>query len=143
LGYANARSELMFPWTPIMDAPVDDDERDMAANYFHVNIPSKSPREALQPLIDKYRRLQYIIKPPSESTGHELYLEEFEYLRPYEGPGDRREEFDSIDSKTLSRLRHLKDLYLWCGWNLNTIEQATFRRDEFIEKREGLLAAVG
>jgi hypothetical protein len=125
-----------------MDAPVDDDERDMTANYFHANILSKSPREALQPLIDKYRGLQYIIEPPSESTEHELYREEFEYLRPYEGPEDRREESESIDSKTLSRLRYLKDLYLWCGWNLNTVEQAAFRRDEFIERREKFLAGV-
>jgi hypothetical protein len=133
----------MFPWTPIMDAPVDDDERDMTANYFHVNIQSKSPREALQPLIDKYRGLQYIIKPPSESTEHELYLEEFEYLRPYEGPEDRREESEASDIKTLSILRHLKHLYLWCGWNLNTVEQAAFRRDEFIQTRKELLAALG
>jgi hypothetical protein len=125
-----------------MDAPVDDEERDMTANYFHVNIPSKSPREALQPLIDKYRGLEYIIKPPSESTGPELYLGEFEYLRPYEGPEDRREESELTDSKTLARLRQLKYLYLWCGWNLNTAEQATFRRDEFIEKREEFLAEV-
>jgi hypothetical protein len=126
-----------------MDAPVDDDERDMTANYFYANIPSKSPRKALQPLINKYRGLRYVIKPPSESIGHELYLEESEYLRPYEGPEERREESEASDIKTLSILRHLKDLYLWCGWNLNTVEQAAFRRDEFIEKRKELLAAVG
>jgi hypothetical protein len=132
----------MFPWTPIMDAPVDDDERDMTANYFHVNIQSKSPREALQPFIDKYRGLEYVIKPPSESTGHELYLEEFQYLRPYEGPEDRREESEANDRKTLSIIRHLRDLYLCCGWNLNNVEQTTFRRDEFIERREEFLAGV-
>jgi hypothetical protein len=126
-----------------MDAPVDDDERDMTANYFHVNIPSKSPREALQPLINKYRGLRYVIKPPSENIGEELYLEESEYLRPYEGPEERREESEASDIKALSILRDLKDLYLWCGWNLNTVEQAAFRRDEFIEKRKKLLAAVG
>jgi hypothetical protein len=126
-----------------MDAPVDDDERDMTANYFHVNIPSKSPREALQPLINKYRGLRYVIKPPSENIGEELYLEESEYLRPYEGPEERREESEASDIKTLSILRHLRDLYLWCGWNLNTVEQAAFRREEFIEKRKELLAAVG
>jgi hypothetical protein len=43
----------------------------------------------------------------------------------------------------LASLRQLKDVYLWCGWNLNTMEQAAFRRDEFIEKREKLLAAMG
>jgi hypothetical protein len=133
----------MFPWTPITDAPVDDDERDMTANYFHVNIPSKSPREALQPLINKYRGLRCVIKPPSENIGHELYMEESEYLRPYEGPEERREESEASDIKTLSILRHLRDLYLWCGWNLNTVEQAAFRREEFIEKRKELLAAVG
>jgi hypothetical protein len=125
-----------------MDAPVDDDERDMTTDYFHANIPSKSPREALQPHIDKYRGLQYIIKPLSEDIENELYIEECEYLRPCEGPEDRREEFESIDSKTLSRLRHPRDLYLWCGWNRNTIEQAAFRRDESIEKREELLAGA-
>jgi hypothetical protein len=87
----------MFPWTPIMDAAVDDDERDMTANYFHANIPSKSPREALQPLIDKYRGLQYIIKPPRMGFDHELYLEESSYLRPYQGPEDRREESEASE----------------------------------------------
>jgi hypothetical protein len=85
-----------------MDAPVDDDERDMTANYFHVNIPSKSPREALQPLINKYRGLRYVIKPPSENIGEELYLEESEYLRPYEGPEERREESEASDIKALT-----------------------------------------
>jgi hypothetical protein len=133
----------MFSWTPIMDAPVDDDERDMTANYFHVNIPSKSPREALQPLIDKYRGLRYVIKPLRGGIGHELYLEEFKYLQPYEGPEDRREESEASDREILSILRRLKDLYLWCGWNLNTVEQAAFRRDEFIKKREEFLAGTG
>jgi hypothetical protein len=114
--------ELMFPWTPIMDGPVDDDEQDMAANYFHAHIPSKSPREALQPLIDKYRGLQYIIKPPSGGIAHELYLEEFQYLQPYEGPEDRREESEASDTEILSVLHGLKGLYLWCGWNVNTVE---------------------
>jgi hypothetical protein len=132
--------ELMFPWTPIMDGPVDDDERDMTANYFHANIPSKSPREALQPLIDKYRGLQYIIKPPRGGIGHELYLEESNYLKPYEGPEDRREESEASDREILSVLRRLKDLYLWCGWNVNAVEQVSFRRDEFIEEREKFLA---
>jgi hypothetical protein len=70
-------------------------------------------------------------------------LEESEYLRPYEGPEERREESEASDIKTLSILRHLRDLYLWCGWNLNTVEQAAFRREEFIEKRKELLSAVG
>ena len=132
--------ELMFPWTPIMDGPVDDDERDMTANYFHANIPSKSPREALQPLIDKYRGLQYIIKPPRGGIGHELYLQESNYLRPYDGPEDRREESEASDREILSVSRRLKDLYLWCGWNDNTVEQVSFRRDEFIEEGEKFLA---
>jgi hypothetical protein len=72
-----------------------------------------------------------------------IWREESEYLRSYEGPEERREESEASDIKTLSILRHLKDLYLWCGWNLNTVEQAVFRRDEFIEKRKELLAAVG
>jgi hypothetical protein len=116
---------LMFPWTPIMDGPVDDDdERDMTGNYFHAYIPSTSPREALQPLIDKYRGLQYIIKPPRGGFGHELYLEEYHYLRPYEGPEERREESEASDREILSTLRGLKDLYLRCGWNINTAEAA-------------------
>jgi hypothetical protein len=132
----------MFPWTPIMDAAVDDDERDMTANYFHVNVPSKSPREALQPLIDKYRGLHYVIKPPRGGFEHELYLEESAYLQPYEGPEDRREESEASDREILTMVRHLKDLYLWCGWNVNAVEQAAFRRDEFIEEREKLLAGL-
>jgi hypothetical protein len=132
----------MFPWTPIMDAAVDDDERDMTANYFHANIPSKSPREALQPLIDKYRGLQYIIKPPRMGFDHELYLEESSYLRPYQGPEDRREESEASDREVLTTLRQIKYLYLWCGWNVNAVEQASFRRDEFIEEREKLLAGL-
>ena len=67
-------------------------------------------------------------------------MEESNYLQPYDGPEDRREEFEASDREILSVLRRLKDLYLWCGWNVNTVEQVSFRRDEFIEEREKFLA---
>jgi hypothetical protein len=63
----------MFPWTPTMD------------DFDIDTLPSQSPREALQPLIDKYRGLRYVIKPPRGGFGHELFLEEEQYLRPYDG----------------------------------------------------------
>jgi hypothetical protein len=118
----------MFPWTPIMD------------DFDIDTLPSQSPREALQPLIDKYRGLRYVIKPPRGGFWHELFLEEEQYLRPYDGPEDRREESEGADREILVGLRGIKDLYLSCGWNVNAVEQGAFRRDEFIERREAFLA---
>jgi hypothetical protein len=120
--------ELMFLWTPIMDD-------------FDVDVlPSKSPREALQPLVDEYRGLRYVIKPPRGAFGHELFLEEEVYLRPYDGPEDRREESEAMDREILAISRGIRELYVGCGWDVDSVEQGSFRRGEFIERREAFLA---
>lgn len=39
-------------------------------------------------------------------------------------------------------MRGLKDIYLDCGWNVNTVNQDSFRRSEFIERRRRYLQDV-
>lgn len=61
----------MHPWVALYSVPVDDDEeRDTSLNYFGASVPWKPPREALQPLIDNFRSLDYINRPPWAGTEH-------------------------------------------------------------------------
>jgi hypothetical protein len=128
----------MHPWVSLYSAPVDDDEeRDMSLNYFRAYIPSMSPREALQPLINKFRTLDYINRPPWAGTEHQLVYEESAFPPP--DRTDFRDE-SAFESQVRARdeflaKRHLKDLYLECGWDVKAVEQTAFRRDEFLEKR--------
>lgn len=135
----------MRPWVALYSVPVDDDEeRDASLNYFRAHVPSKPPREALQPLIDKFRSLAYINRPPWAGTDHELVYEESAFPPP-----DRADFSDDSDFESRVRARdeflakrRLKDLYLECGWDVNAVEQTAFRRDRFIEKRSRHLDAI-
>lgn len=129
----------MHPWVSMSVGPgVDDkEERDMSLNYFRAYIPSMSPREALQPLIDKFRSLDYINRPPWAGTDHQLVYEEWVFPPPVRT--DFRDESD-FESQVRARdeflaKRQLKDLYLECGWDVNAVSQTAFRRDKFLENR--------
>ena len=116
----------------------------MSVDYFRAYVPSMSPREALQPLINKFRALDYINRPPWASTEHELVYEESAFPPPERA--DFRDE-SGFESQVRARdeflaKRHLKDLYLECGWDVNAVEQTAFRRDEFLEKREQYLNTI-
>lgn len=122
----------------------DEEERDVSLNYFRAYIPSMSPREALQPLLNKFRSLDYINRPPWAGTDHELVYEEWAFHPPvrtdfrddhaFENQVRARDEF-------LAK-RQLKDLYLECGWDVDAISQPEFRRDEFLEKRRRHLDTI-
>jgi hypothetical protein len=136
----------MHPWVSMSTGPgVDDEEeRDMSLNYFRAYIPSMSPREALQPLINKFRSLDYINRPPWAGTDHQLVYEEWAF--PPLVRTDFRDESD-FESQIRARdeflaKRQLKDLYLACGWDVNAVSQTAFRRDEFLEKRRQHLDAI-
>jgi hypothetical protein len=136
----------MHPWVSMTTGPgVDDEEeRDMSLNYFRAYIPSMSPREALQPLINKFRSLDYINRPPWAGTDHELVYLERDFPPPVRT--DFRDERD-FESRVRARdeflaKRQLKDMYLECGWDVNAISQSAFRRDEFLEKRRRHLDTI-
>ena len=52
------------------------------------------------------------------------------------------EDPDDQDYKIWQAEMHLKELYLECGWDVNAVEQSTFRRDEFLDKRRRYLQDV-
>jgi uncharacterized membrane protein YccC len=39
-------------------------------------------------------------------------------------------------------IRGLEDIYVDCGWNINTVDQSTFRRDQFIGRRKRYVETV-
>jgi hypothetical protein len=136
----------MHPWVPMTTGPgVDDEEeRDMSLNYFRAYIPSMSPREALQPLINKFRSLDYINMPSWAGMDHELVYEEWAFPPPVRTDFRDEESFESevqAQSDFMAK-RHLKDLYLECGWDVNAVSQIAFRRDEFLEKRKRYLDTI-
>jgi hypothetical protein len=133
----------MHPWSTFVSTSVDDpEERDMSLNYFRAYIPSMSPREALQPLINKFRRLEYLSRPPWAGTEHELIYEDSPFdpaLLDRDSP--RYEQNLMIGNEWLA-LRHLKETYLECGWDVEAVVQTGFRREEFLEKRRRYLDVV-
>lgn len=123
---------LVTPWKHWGD-PSD------SSDYFHV--PAVTPREAFQPLINKYRTLEYLGTPPFMELNNDLFPE---YGRtPPEDFSDEgaraqyRADYDVWEAK-----RKLKDLYVECGWDVGAVEQAQFRREEFVERRERYLKEV-
>jgi hypothetical protein len=129
----------MHPWFTLSSTPVDDDsERDMTLNYFRAYIPSMSPREALQPLISKFRRLEYLNRPPWAGMAHELIYED----SPFYPPSRDHDEVGLMLGREWLALRHLREIYLDCGWNVDAVVQTAFRREEFLEERRRYLDEV-
>jgi hypothetical protein len=94
------------------------------------NLPYSSPREALQPVIDKFRGLRYILEPVrgDGSWEHELLMDEFE-------DDEFRTSECAEDGWRDEMYRRLRELYLECGWDVDAVEQRGFRRGEFLQKR--------
>jgi hypothetical protein len=135
----------MHPWFSLFSMAVDDpEERDMSLDYFRAYIPSMSPREALQPLINKFRRLEYINFPPWAGTEHKLVYDSSYSPPPLrDGNGiddERNPEFERYEEWLA--LRHLKVIYLECGWDVDVVVQTSFGQEEFLEKRRGHLDEV-
>lgn len=102
-------------------------------------MPAKSPREAFQPPIERFRGLQYISHPSNVKEGeYQLVVDEWDIFVPDDAP-DRARELTEELYKKWQHSRGLEDLYLHCGWRPRQIDQSAFRRDEFIEKRRQYL----
>jgi hypothetical protein len=124
-GCADDSAELVSPWKHWGD-PTDN------TNYFHV--PAVSPREAFQPLIDKFRGLEYLGTPPFMEFNNDLFLENGR-TPPEDWDEGAKVQF-RVDYDVWKAKRKLADFYIECGWDVNAGEQPDFRRAEFITKRE-------
>lgn len=94
-------------------------------NYFQV--PPVSPREAFQPIIDNFRSLDWL----AAGSLHSLEPE----WRYMEMPGAGSQELYQAKYNVWKAIRGLKDIYLDYGWNVNAVDQNSFWRSEFIERR--------
>jgi hypothetical protein len=73
---------VVYPWTP--QAEDDDTE--------YYDVPAKSPRDAFQSLIDKYRCLQYISRPTNAKEGEfQLFVDECHIFAPENCPDEVHE----------------------------------------------------
>jgi hypothetical protein len=123
--YAKKSPEVVYPWTP-QDEPEDVEFYDVSA---------KSPREAFQPLIDKFRKLQYISRPSNAKEGeYQLITDEWDISVPEDAPDRARELTEELHRKW-QHSRELEQIHLQCGWRPNQVDQSAFRRDEFIGRR--------
>ncbi|KAI7212141.1 hypothetical protein KC333_g7276 [Hortaea werneckii] len=140
----DTESQKVFPWTPMYDgaSAADDDGDDSdGCDYFHVK--PKSPREALQPLINEFRGLHYINKPLNENTNtsHQLFEETLNVGVTKTFTEDEIRRWVGKEYYRHWQIsRELKDMYLDCGWQVDSVEQPDFRREEFLERRRRHLA---
>jgi hypothetical protein len=106
-------------------------------NYFEV--PPVTPREAFQPIIDNYRSLKWLATGERSS-----FLPKWPYIEwPSSGKHpERAHKIYQADHDIWKAMRGLKDVYLDCGWNVHAVEQSSFRRDEFIEKKKRYMEDV-
>jgi hypothetical protein len=120
---------VVYPWTP--QAEDDDTE--------YYDVPAKSPRDAFQSLIDKYRCLQYISRPTNAKEGEfQLFVDECHIFAPENCPDEVHEIAQELQADwQLSR--GLEGIYLECGWRTDRVDQSAFRREEFLERRRRYL----
>ena len=111
-GCADDSTELVSPWKHWGD-PTDN------TNYFHV--PAVSPREAFQPLIDKFRGLEYLGTPPFMEFNNDLFLENGR-TPPEDWDEGAKVQF-RVDYDVWKAKRKLADFYIECGWDVNAGEQ--------------------
>lgn len=120
---------VIYPWTP-------QDEPEETAYY---DVPAKTPREAFQSVINKFRGLQYISHPSNAKEGeYQMVVDEWDVIVPDDVPDRVRELTEQLHRKW-QYSRGLKDMYVECGWRPEQIDQSAFRRDEFIERRRRYL----
>jgi len=122
-------SEVVYPYTP-QDEPDD-------GKYY--DVPAMSPREAFQPLIDKYRGLHYTSRPSNAKEGeYQLIIDEWDVCVPDNAPVRARQLTEELHRRW-QYSRGLEEIYLECGWRPDQVDQSAFRRDEFLEKRRRYL----
>ena len=94
-----------------------------------------SPRQAFQPLLDKFRGL------------HQLVAPEHGQVNTSQDASPQRWQFGTeaqyrAEIKVWAAVCGLADIYLECGWNANAIAQTGFRSIEFIEKRSNYMGEI-
>jgi NAD+--asparagine ADP-ribosyltransferase len=106
-------------------------------NYFEV--PPVTPREAFQPIIDNYRSLKWLATGERSS-----FLPRWPYIEwPSSGKHpERAHQRYQADYDIWKAMRGLKDVYLDCGWNVHAVEQSSFQRNEFIERKKRYIEDV-
>ncbi|KAK5137432.1 hypothetical protein LTR08_009011 [Meristemomyces frigidus] len=119
-------TKLMTVWKPYDDPDVDSND------YFHVQ--AKTPREVLNPLINEYSSLNYLGTPEGITQFDDNLFAEYGRQPPDESKEPDCRQFRA-DYDVWVAVRKLKELYLECGWVVDDVEQPSFRRDEFLEKR--------
>jgi hypothetical protein len=103
----------------------------------YYEAPPLSPREAFRPLIDDYRSLNWLVTVTFGQLHTEWPWTEF----PQDWPESHRREYET-DHDVWKAVRGLADIYVDCGWNVNAVDQSTFRREEFIERRKRYVETV-
>ncbi|KAK3678259.1 hypothetical protein LTR78_001554 [Recurvomyces mirabilis] len=99
--------------------------------YFHLS--GGQPREVLEPFISKCQQLLYFGIAEGLDFRYEFYHDSGGHP-----PVDWEEHFQRqwlASYNVWAAARKMKDIYLDCGWNVNTSDRSGFRSDEFIERR--------
>ena len=117
--------ELINPWTPNADGP--------EPNHY-TNVPAISPRKALGPIIDNWRKLNYIGMPDQVFWEHDQYFDcsDGQFPAHY---SERDVRWARANWDVRIAVDGVKDLYIDCGWDVYSLEQTNFRRDEFLKRR--------
>jgi hypothetical protein len=90
-------------------------------------------------MINNFRRLHYLGLPPSIDHNNSPYPE---YGRSLPDWIDWDLPTYQANYDVWEATRKLVDIYLDCGWDVNSVEQQEFRRGEFVARRERHLEDV-
>ncbi|KAH7170094.1 hypothetical protein EDB81DRAFT_774430 [Dactylonectria macrodidyma] len=94
------------------------------------HAPVKLPTEILGPWTEKYRKLQFL-----GFAGEVDFYPDEDYRKREEVPERRLGNWQARHDNRMAQLK-IRDLYLECGWDVNSKSQDTFDRKRFVEMRE-------
>ena len=106
---------------------------DEVGEYF--DLRPVSPRQAFQPLLDKFRGLRRLVAPEhgQVNTGQDASPQRWQF---------GTEAQFCAEIKVWEAMCGLADIYLECGWDVNAVGQTAFRSIEFIEERSKYMSEV-
>jgi hypothetical protein len=99
---------------------------DEVDEYF--DLDPLSPRQAFQPLLDKFRGLRRLVAPEHGQVDID------QDASPQRWQFGTEEHF-LAETRVWESMCGLANLYLDCGWDVNAVVQTAFRSREFTEKR--------
>jgi hypothetical protein len=116
--------ELVYIWQPMND----DCE-------CYLDLQPVSPRQAFQPIIDRFRGLRHLVVPDDGlvETNRDSSPQRWQF-------GSDAEFHDNF--RVWEAVCRLTDIYLESGWEVNATTQTTFRTSEFVEKRGKYMSEV-